>query len=130
MTESNPGFFHRKPLFSAVIVGIVCLFIGGWVGIGIILGPVVAGFLYFRNMPFHENKGIWRSGAKAGALVSLVPAAPVLIFLALYISYSGGSAAVTLLFLVPLLAVWMILNAGFGAFGAWLKSWHSQRAVE
>ena len=130
MPESDrPNFFRRRPLCSAVLVGAVFLFFGGFFGFGIIAGPVVAGFLYFRNMPLDETKGIWRSGAKAGVLVSLVPGVPLLIFFTATIANSVDSAAILLLWVTLVLIVWMILNAGLGGLGAWLKNWHSRRGA-
>ena len=128
MPESDhPNFFRRRPLCSAVLVGAVVLFFGGFFGFGIIAGPVVAGFLYFRNMPLDETKSIWLTGAKAGVLVSLIPGAPLLIYFIATIAYEVDSAAI-LLFLISLVSiVWMILNAGLGGLGAWLKNWHSRR---
>ena len=128
MPESDhPSFFRRRPLCSAVLVGAVVLFFGGFFGFGIIAGPVVAGFLYFRNMPLDETKSIWLTGAKAGVLVSLVPGAPLLIFFIATIAYEVDSAAILLLWVTLVLIVWMILNAGLGGLGAWLKNWHSRR---
>ena len=127
MPESNSSFFHRRPLCSAVLVGAVVLFFGGFFGFGIIAGPVVAGFLYFRNMPLDETKSIWLTGAKAGVLVSLVPGAPLLIFFIATIAYEVDSAAILLFWVTLVLIVWMILNAGLGGLGAWLKNWHSNR---
>ena len=127
MPESNSSFFHRRPLCSAVLVGAVVLFFGGFFGFGIIAGPVVAGFLYFRNMPLDETKSIWLTGAKAGVLVSLVPGVPLLIFFIVTIAYEVDSAAILLLWVSLVLIVWMILNAGLGGLGAWLKNWHSRR---
>ena len=128
MPESDhPNFFRRRPLCSAVLVGVVVLFFGGFFGFGIIAGSVVAGFLYFRNMPLDETKGIWRSGAKAGVLVSLIPGVPLLIFFTVTIAYEVDSAVILLLWVTLVLIVWMILNAGLGGLGAWLKNWHSRR---
>jgi hypothetical protein len=129
MSNSNPSFFQRRPLFSAVLVGVVVLiFLGGFGGLGTIVGPVLAGFLYTSNMRLDETKSIYLSGAKAGVLVSLVPAVPVLIFIILYFALSGDSAPTILLWVTPLLIVWVILNAGFGSFGAWLKSRQSEKS--
>ena len=128
MPESDhPNFFHRRPLCSAVLVGAVVLFFGGFFGFGIIAGPVVAGFLYFRNMPLDETKSIWLTGAKAGVLVSLIPGTPLLIYFIATIAYEVDSAAILLLWVGLVLIVWMILNAGLGGLGAWLKNWHSRR---
>ena len=127
MPESNSSFFHRRPLCSAVLVGAVVLFFGGFFGFGIIAGPGVAGFLYFRNMPLNETKSIWLTGAKAGVLVSLIPGAPLLIYFIATIAYEVDSAAILLLWVSLVLIVWMILNAGLGGLGAWLKNWHSRR---
>ena len=127
MPESNSSFFHRRPLCSAVLVGAVVLFFGGFFGFGIIAGPVVAGFLYFRNMPLDETKSIWLTGAKAGVLVSLIPGTPLLIYFIATIAYEVDSAAILLLWVSLVLIVWMILNAGLGGLGAWLKNWHSRR---
>ena len=130
MPESNSSFFHRRPLCSAVLAGAIVLFFGGFFGFGIIAGPVVAGFLYFRNMPLDETKSIWLTGAKAGVLVSLSPGVPFLIFFIATIAYEVDSAAILLL-LISLVSIgWMILNAGLGGLGAWLKSWHSRRVRE
>ena len=127
MPESNPSFFHRRPLCSAVLVGTVFLFFGGFFGFGIIAGPVIAGFLYFGNMPLDETKGIWRSGAKAGVLVSLAPGVPLLIWFIVTVANYLGSAAILLLWVTLVVTIWMILNAGLGGLGAWLKYWHSRR---
>ncbi|MCH8909462.1 MAG: hypothetical protein IH867_01860 [Chloroflexi bacterium] len=128
MPESDhPSFFRRRPLCSAVLVGAVVLFFGGFFGFGIIAGPVVAGFLYFRNMPLDETKSIWLTGAKAGVLVSLIPGVPLLIFFIATIAYEVDSAAILLFWVTLVLIVWMILNAGLGGLGAWLKNWHSRR---
>ena len=130
MPESDhPSFFHRRPLFSAVLVGVVVLFFGGFFGFGIIAGSVVAGFLYYRNMPLDETKGIWRSGAKAGVLVSLVPGVPLLIFFTATIARSLDSAVTIFLWVTLVLIVWVILNAGLGGLGAWLKDWQSGRGA-
>ena len=128
MPESDhPSFFLRRPLCSAVLVGAVVLFFGGFFGFGIIAGPVVAGFLYYRNMPLGETKSIWLTGAKAGVLVSLIPGAPLLIFFIATIAYEVDSAAILFFWVTLVLIVWMMLNAGLGGLGAWLKNWHSRR---
>ena len=129
MPESNSSFFHRRPLFSAVLVGVVSLFFPGFFGFGIIAGPVVAGYLYFRNMPLDETKSIWRSGARAGVIVSLFPGVPLLIFFIATIAGYLDSAVTTFLWVALVLIVWMILNAGLGGLGAWLNNWQSGRSV-
>ena len=129
MSESNPSFFHRRPLFSAVLVGVVSQILGGFFGFGIIAGPVVAGFLYFRNMPLDETKSIWLTGAKAGVIVSFVAGVPLLIFFTATIAPYVDSAATLLLWVTLVLIVWMILNAGLGGLGAWLKDWQSGRSA-
>ena len=78
-------------------------------------------------MPLDETKGVWRSGAKAGVLVSLAPGVPLLIFFIATIANAVDSAPILLLWVTLVLTVWMILNAGLGGLGAWLKNWHSGR---
>ena len=128
MPEKKPSFFRRRPLLSAVLVGVVSLFFPGFFGFGIIAGPVVAGYLYFRNMPLDETTSIWRSGAKAGLLVSLIPGVPLLIFFIATIAGYLDSAVTTFLWVTLVLIVWMILMAGLGGLGAWLQDWQSGRS--
>ncbi len=127
MPESDhPNFFHRRPLFSAVLAGAIFPFLIP--GVGIIAGPVVAGFLYFRNMPLDETKSIWRTGAKAGVLASFVYGVPGWLIIFLYVTDSVDPVT-PLLYVTPALIVWMILITGLGGFGAWLKNWHSMRGA-
>ena len=78
-------------------------------------------------MPLGETKSIWLTGAKAGVLVSLIPGAPLLIFFIATIAYEVDSAAILFFWVTLVLIVWMMLNAGLGGLGAWLKNWHSRR---
>lgn len=116
----NRSFVKRHPLVLAVVIGHVAFIAGSFIGIGVLIGPIIAGYVFAKNVsnPRTRRRNIWLQGALPGALLPL--SASLVVFLIAVVVFAGFRSAWVVVPFATIVVVTTVVAAGLGGFGAWI----------